>query len=502
MTKRKAVADPRPRSEIDGEKYFRKLVKKINQSKGQFLRAEDGALHLIVENHRVPLSYARENLFLAQLMLWGCSVSSLSPASQAAIQRLQTHAFFSASNIKLRFLGALSGDYDRLYIPIDGGKLLQITADVIEKVANGSNKDKLWVEHPASATGSTAFAYSPAGATTGLAKYEQLLVATQSCEVSAMSWFVAMHEAFFPFVRDVSRSRFLVVHIGSTQQGKTTGAQRFTQLLGLGEVKGDYSVAALSNEPDPGLLVLDNREQANFTQPLIDFCLFLATGARRGRSTTEGKERPQPVTRPVGVITSIEGVWKPELEARCVPVKYEIKGEHADRDDVEEEIVKHRDEILSSMVPVFQMWLKIRGTRKFWTKYPRQSFARHFETLAELLSAYAIVRGKEDGWAEGIVAQWQTYLNQSEIEADNEDELEAPIKKIIFSNATQIVTAAEGQSGTLYVTECGDLLAQLRSTYYRDLLVPKNASGLGRRLRSARFRSMKFLDCELAPYLL
>jgi hypothetical protein len=34
-------------------------------------------------------------------------------------------------------------------------------------------------------------------------------------------------------------------HTGASQQGKTTGAQRFNILHGLGDVKGDYSVAAL-----------------------------------------------------------------------------------------------------------------------------------------------------------------------------------------------------------------------------------------------------------------
>jgi len=174
MTKRKPAPDPRPRSEIDGAKYYSKLLKKINESRGQFLRAEDGGLHLVIENHRVPLSYARDNLYLAYLMLWGCSVSSLSAASQVAIQRLQTHAFFSATNIKLRFLGALSEDHERLYIPIASSKLLQITGDDINEVENGSNRDKLWVEHPTSTTGSAPFVYSPASATSGLAKFELL----------------------------------------------------------------------------------------------------------------------------------------------------------------------------------------------------------------------------------------------------------------------------------------------------------------------------------------
>jgi hypothetical protein len=100
---------------------------------------------------------------------------------------------------------------------------------------------------------------------------------------------------------------------------------RFTYLHGLGDVLGDFSVAALANSGDIGLLVMDNREQQNFTQELIDFCLFLATGAERGRSYSDGTLRPRLNGRPVGVITTIEGVVKAELQARCVEVQYGVR---------------------------------------------------------------------------------------------------------------------------------------------------------------------------------
>jgi hypothetical protein len=104
------------------------------------------------------------------------------------------------------------------------------------------------------------------------------------------------------------------VHQESTQQGKTTGAKRFILLHGLGDVTGDGSVAALANEPDQGLLVLDNKEQTNFDKRLIDYCLFLSTGGTRKRSSSDGTStRSTNTFRPVGVITTIEGVFKAEL---------------------------------------------------------------------------------------------------------------------------------------------------------------------------------------------
>jgi len=490
-----------PRSELEGIVYELRLRDHIAKHNGQFLKADDGSLHLMLNKIRVPLSRDRDNYRLAELMLCACGVSSLSQGAQAAIQRLQVLALRTASNVVLRHFAALSADYSRLYIPVQGDKLMKVAVNSVEPANNGDNEDKLWVEHPNSHRGVSAFEYRsdpPAG---GLEKFESLIVDTQACRLPAMRWLVAMHEGAFPFVRDYCRARFLVVHIGGAQQGKTTGAQRFTQLLGLGEVKGDYSVAALANQPDVGLLVMDNREQANFTQPLIDYCLFLSTGAQRGRSTIDGKERAQAATRPVGVITSIEGAWKPELLARCVEISYHISGSRIDRDNVEDDILKHRGEILSAMILVFQEWLRSRGTQQFWSECPRPGFERHFVTLAELLCAYAKIARKPERWAESIIADWERQLGQTS-SAATEDDLEFQIRSVLeaaYSGINSHKISFESKTGTLYVTEAASLLEILRQSHRDEL--PKNATGFGRRLRSAQFQVLRFLDQDLAPQI-
>ena len=79
---------------------------------------------------------------------------------------------------------------------------------------------------------------------------------------------------------------------------------------------------------------------------------------------------------------------------------YAINGTQSDRDNIEDEILKHRDNILSAMMPAFRSWLGLRGTKKFWAECPCPGFERHFTTLAELLCAYAEVSRKPEGWAE------------------------------------------------------------------------------------------------------
>jgi hypothetical protein len=162
---------------------------------------------------------------------------------------------------------------------------LQISADRIQAVSNIENPDSVWIEHPKDG----AFRYVDADPREGLGLFEELLVETQACQHPEMRWFVAMHEGLFPFVRDLASSRIILLHQGSTQQGKTTGAERFTRLHGLGSVTGNASVAALRNEPDPGLLVLDNKEHVNLTVELIEHLLFLSTGAEVKVSSSQLK---------------------------------------------------------------------------------------------------------------------------------------------------------------------------------------------------------------------
>jgi len=239
------------------------------------------------------------------------------------------------------------------------------------------------------------------------------MVETQACKHPEMRWFVAMHEGLFPFVRDVASGRILVLHQGGTQQGKTTGAERFTRLHGLGSVTGNATVAALRNEPDPGLLVLDNKEHVNLTTELIEHLLFLSTGAEPKRSRSDGSMRPSNKTRPVGMITSIEGVFKAELKMRCAEVKYSLCGRRTGREGIERRIVDQRHVINSALVRVLQRFLSIEPMRKKTPNPFDGNFDVHFAALCNLLRAFAELSGKPQEWAEEMINSWDRYLRQS-----------------------------------------------------------------------------------------
>lgn len=487
-------------SERDGAELADELLAYIKDNNGQYLRDADGSLHVIVKGQRVPLRPGRRDDALNRLMLEACDVSTISMAAQIAIQRVIVEAAQKAGGMQIRQFSAASMDGRSLYILIGDGSLLRVSQGGLDMVVNGENEEGFWIEHP----GGKPFAYARGRTGLALAQFERLLVNTQACREPAMRWFVAMNEGLFPYVRDLCPSRFLLVHIGPTQSGKTSGAQRFTLLHGLGQVKGDFSVAALGNSGDTGLLVMDNKEQVNFQAGFIDFLLFLSTGAERGRCRKDGTLRTVQEGRPVAVITTIEGVVKAELKARCVDVQYAIKGKTLQRGPIEREIVEHRDSINSGLAAVLS-WFFPYSEANLPGPNPIPEFEEHFTALCNLLRAYGFLAEKPDGWVEELIQAWGRLLAERETD---EDILEHPLARIMREQAGTdpnfivVQTTFESKTGTLYVTDCSSVLTKLQGLGLPNrIVIPDTANGLSRRLRSSTFRAFRFLDEERAPYL-
>jgi hypothetical protein len=366
-------------------------------------------------------------------------------------------------------------------------------------VSNVTNDANLWIRHPEKAP----FTYAECDPQEGLKAFEELLVETLSCKHDEMKWFVAMHEGLFPFVRDIAKARFLVTHEGGTQQGKTTGAQRFNLFHGLGDVVGDGSVAALNNRKDAGLLVLDNKEQKNLTQAFIDFCLFLSTGARRLRSSNDGSEtRTTNKFRPVGVITSIEGVHKAELAARNVPVQFCVSGRMIGREEIEREIGRKRNAINSAVVIVLQRFLTIRRQKRRTPNPLAGNFDAHFSALCDLLRAFGEIAEKAESWAETTIAGWDRIVGQRDVDSD-ESEYEYHIREILQAAKPQDVQRKDveirGQQGTLFVFQCGFLLSELGRIPGLLPTLPKNTRGFSNRLGTEKFQGLVFLRETDAP---
>jgi hypothetical protein len=472
-------------------RYFTRLKNHINNSKGRFLRDEAGGVHVITGDHRIPLNLDRQNTRLAELMLSACKVSTLGGAAQAAIQRLQVHAQKSSKLLRLRSFSACADDGTRLYVPVQEGAVLVVTGKDLMLVPNGT--DGFWLEHP----DSEPFTFDRSvDVVTALETFQRLLVDTQACS-EPMKWFLGMAEGLFPYIRESCPARLIIVRQGPSQSGKTSGAQRFTLLHGLGPVKGDYSPAALGNMPDIGLLVMDNREQANFSQALIDYCLFLATGAERGRSFADGTIRRHSA-RPVGVITTIEGIFKDELRKRVVVIEFEVTGRRLPRAAIEREITSRRHEMLSGLMHVLYQYFRIVED-PIDVPNPIPEFEEHFTALCRLLYAFADVSGRTRSWADEIISGWNAYLAEP---GDTDSEYEQPILRAIAAGRDvfeESTVQHNGRSGVLYVARSSEVLSLLQAQHRADLALPKNASGLSKRLISDRFSAFEVLHEGNAP---
>jgi hypothetical protein len=489
-----------PLPEVQGEQYFKRLVAYIRKKDGKFIRNDEGDIFVLLDGREVLLS--RENVGLAGLMLAACNVSTVLAGGRIAVQRLLVYAQQDASKTHSRQFSAVSADGRRIYIPIADDRLLQISEGAVHVAQNFTNIDSLWIKHPKA----TPFAYAGGSPQGGLSLFERLLVETLPCKHAEMRWFLGIHEGLFPIVRDFRTSQFLVIHRGDTQQGKTSGAQRFNLLHGLGEVTGDASIAALSAEGDVGFLALDNKEQENLNPSLIEYLLFLATGAGRKRASNDGlRVRTSDVHRPAVVITSIEGVAiRAELRERCVEVEFSVGGRKAGREDAERAVVENRNEMLSALVPVFQRFLAIRRERRPTPNPFLGNFDAHFTTLCDLLRAFGEVAGKPDGWAEQMIAAWDRIIRQRSDGEDEESELEYHVREILLRATPQDVqrkmTKLRGRSGTLFiVSRCAFLLSELQRRPGPLALLPKNPNGLSNRLSSEKFQGFVVVRESDAP---
>ena len=422
-----------------------------------------------------------------------------------------------AAHMRLAKFSAVSNDKRRLYLPIAGGDLLEITAEGLNRVPNGGNTSSIWLEHPQEKPPK----YLPdCNVREALADFERLCVETQAC-APASRWLVAMHESLMPYVRDCVSARMLVEHIGPSQHGKTSGAQRFTVLHGLGEVLGDVSTAYLRNNCDGmGLMVLDNKEQANYGQDLISLLLFAATGARHGRSTQDGLAREMS-DRPIVVLTSIEGLYKQELQKRtiCIPYGGALQEAHRDRDYIEEQIELRRDLMVSGLCHVLREFLSMKPEqvderlRKLPVN-PWPEFQGYVRVLARLLYAYATLRGSPLTWADEILSGWfqtlgtasaereddviETHVQQAldlyeAIRAKKESFVEvSPASEMLFSAIQRVPNYPHKvKRGTLYITNASRLLSAMRSNNIGIKDLPKNATGMGKRLESGQWAMLQ-----------
>jgi hypothetical protein len=399
----------------------------------------------------------------------------------------------------------MSEQHDKLYLPLQGGKLLRVSRNGIATVENGENEDKLWIEHPNGDKEALNFRLD-AVAAGGLQRFEELVVDTQACEDPSMRWFVAMEEGLFPYLRDMASARIIVAHRGGQGDGKTTGAQWFYALHGRGIVEGDASIAALSNAGDAGFLVWDNKEQASLSEPKFrDYLMFLSTGGRRTRSSSDGFEvRATNTFRPVAVLTSIEGVGASELQRRVINVEYQASA--LDKKLYEPETIlaaikRDRHLMLSAAVAVMQEYIRLKQAGempKIDVPDAFQDFPDNYRVLCGLMFAYEHTAGKAPGWADSIIGEWKSVFASAQKE---EDEFQFHVFEVLQSEMTGaggdrfsfVRASLRGQEGYVAITTAAALAFKLGQRFPRSTCT---ASAIGRRVKKLNGNMVYHVDAQ------
>jgi hypothetical protein len=482
-----------PAHEFDGWKYSERILEHIKSAQGKFLHDGIG-YHILLGTRRITIDAASEGM--KRLLLDTCHITSLSREAAVAVERLR---------MAFRLFSAMyDGPEPRVYLPLAvNGKILRVMPDGIDVVPNGDNGDQLWLEHPESNPLEWSGTPTTEQVQEGLVMFEKLLVETQACTSLSMKWFVAMAEGLFPIVRDAAENRFIMLHTGDQGSGKTTGSKSFRLVHGFNDVLFDVSVAGLSSLPEQGLVVIDNKEQSDFSAALVNYFLSAATGGERIRASSDGASVRRTARHPVAVITSIEGVCRNELYDRCVEVKYALAKDQPriDRDELEDKITAARTKISSALVVAVQEYLWVRGDPSLHIDVkPIDRFNRHFREVCYLLIAFGrLMYGDEGGtsWAMKHIAAWGEEIrkNRKDGDAAPVSALEGPILHAIRNGECEFKTLQgfqfHGQHGTLYVLFPGELLHALQRQH-TGLKLPVDAGGMGRRLHNDREQFQRF----------
>jgi len=395
--------------------------------KAKFLQDEEGRFYIRLDGKTILLDESPDskNLALDQLLMKRSLPGTASPAGKYTVRYLRLLVAEETKDLSIMgHFSALSKDEKRLYVPTNDGLLMVSSVGIQSKVRGGDNVDKVVVEP---ADGQRLFDFSNVDPTEGLALFEELVVNAQAVVEPAMAWRIAMQSVLFPFIRSAYQDRYVSMHLGSSQSGKSSGARWPSTLLGFDDLRGDYTPAAIRAAGDTGIFFLDNREQRNLSRELQDLLLFAATGGESGRSNPAGGLRKNKA-RPIISLTSIEGRETAELKNRCVREFFALTKERMKNfspKDHLQRIQTERHKIMSALMFVLQRFFKIQAETPFGGREPVPDGAARFQdnyrAVCNLLRAFAEVAHKPDAWCAGVIDAWNRNLSAVEVPSERLD---------------------------------------------------------------------------------
>ena len=464
------------------------MMTKLDKIGARFARDGDTVLILPPGHGSIPMDHRSTDYAALQHRLTG--VGTAEYKGKILAQRVTFKVMQRAERFRrVLFSHAHEG---QVLVPVEGGKVLRITAEGFTLVENGT--DGVWLEHPQG----LPMAWLPdADPREGMEKFEELLIRTQTVTNKMMRFVVGVALGIVPFVRQLVRTRPITELYAPHTRGKTTTAERFLRVNRLGGVKGDYSDARLQRDGDVGLVVLDNVETRDLTRSKENSFIYVSTGGEWGRVGTDKN-----ANHPVIAITTVEGAGKrPEVARRLLTVDCYVEAAEVknwSENAITAAIEEHRGLIFRGVAEVIQRTLAQRHPPLPNVIPLDTGFTDYCRFVYRLLRAWEEVAGKPAGFADGVFEEWDRQRHSTDHAEDSAgayprwlDYVLGRFDRMVMDDDPiyGLITRRRDyklgpHAGDLYVAEPRHWLTALKdvAARERDYTLPAKAEGLRHRL--------------------
>jgi len=122
----------------DNLKRATQVVRAVLDNGGKFIRSGE-KVYILTDGKRILVSPDFNNHAYARIQIKFAGVATAEHKGRAICQHVAVLGSQEAANMRLAKFSGLSKDRTRIYVPIEGGDLLEITAQGLNRVANGAN---------------------------------------------------------------------------------------------------------------------------------------------------------------------------------------------------------------------------------------------------------------------------------------------------------------------------------------------------------------------------
>ncbi len=321
---------------------------------GRFYKSSDDRVYLLYRDHIYEVGNNRPFNALLKLK------TGLLPTDQlgrATWESLASEGYLLGERIDICSWLHTDRSKDTIWINLNSeqNKIIKISPDGIDLIANGLNDDNVFLKNSVKIK---PFALKKdVNVQKAVSLLRQLLFDNFSCardqKYLIISWFISCFLSdFSPHVSPLLKAE------GETASGKTTAARLMEYLIYGDEHLGEISVAgAYADASQSPLLVIDNLENRDLKVAMLKFLLLVATrGSKVKRKGGTESDTTQEKPKSMVMVTAIEPFIQAELINRTFAVNFAKRYHNPSfvDDEITRQIIRHRDYILSGIFGIIQ----------------------------------------------------------------------------------------------------------------------------------------------------